>query len=202
MAEQFSQKNRRLMQWIVIVALLDLLVIGAAFYVETHQKDPTYYQIWRQANGKLGGHKMIPLTSPIINQQALLQWTTDAASAIYTYDQAHYKQQIQDAIDMYFTPNGGESFRNALQQTGVIQQLVAQKLEVTAVVEKPPAILKSGILLGRQVWKVQMPLLVTYVTASEKQQYLFIVTMMVVRVPTWQSSVGIGIDQLWVTKAT
>jgi intracellular multiplication protein IcmL len=201
MSEEFRQKNRRLMQVIVILTIIDILVISVAFYIQTHIKDPAYYQVTRQPSGKLTGVRMIPLASPIINRQALLNWVSEAASATYTYDQAHYKQQLQDVVSNYFTPTGGKSFTDALQQTGVLTQLVSEKLEVTAVVQNQPSILKSGTLLGRYVWKVQMPLLVTYVTASEKQQYSFIVTMLVVRVPTWQSAAGIGIDQIWVVRS-
>lgn len=200
MSEQFSQKNRRLMIAITLLALIDILVIGAAFYVQTHIKDPPYYQVTRQPTGKWSGTRMLALGSPIINRQALLDWVSDAAAATYTYDQAHYQQQLQNVVDTYFTKSGGESFKEALQQTGVLTQLVSEKLEVTAVVENQPAILKSGTLLGRYVWKVQLPLLVTYVTASQKQEYRFIVTMLVVRVPTWQSPQAVGIDQIWVAR--
>ncbi|NNM58802.1 MAG: DotI/IcmL/TraM family protein [Legionellales bacterium] len=200
MPKSFKEKHHNLMMLVALFAILDIVLILAAFYVQTHIKDPPYYQIWRQQSGSLTGVKMIALTSPIINQDALLNWAENAASSIYTYDQAHYKQQLQDVTNTYFTANGGTSFMSALAQTEVLTQLVSQKLEVTAVVENRPAILQSGMLLGQQVWKIQMPLLVTYVTASQSQEYRFIVTMLVVRVPTWESASAVGIDQLWVKR--
>lgn len=200
MAKPFREKNRLLMVLIAVFAVVDIVFLAVNFYIQTHIKDPPYYQVWRKQNGGLTGTKMTALAAPIINQQALINWAENAASSIYTYDQAHYKQQLQDVVNTYFTASGGASFTDALQQTGVLTQLVSQKLEVTAVVENQPAILQSGMLMGRQVWKIQMPLLVTYVTASQKQEYQFIVTMLVVRVPTWESPSAVGIDQLWVTR--
>ncbi|MBY0545033.1 MAG: DotI/IcmL/TraM family protein, partial [Gammaproteobacteria bacterium] len=99
MSDDFDRKNSRLMRLIAVVVFLNIIVICIAFYVQTHLKDPPYYQIWRQTNGKLAGQTMPPLAGPIINQQSLLHWCENAASAIYTYDQAHYQEQIQDAIN-------------------------------------------------------------------------------------------------------
>jgi intracellular multiplication protein IcmL len=201
MTDDFAQKNQRIFLLILILTIAGILGLAIAFYMETHQKEPLYYGITKQPNGKITGVTLQPLVAPIISNQALLNWTADAASSLYTYDQANYKTQIQAVIQTYFTKNGGQSFKNALTQTGVLAQLVSEKLEVTAVVENQPAILKYGELSGRQLWKVQLPLLVTYVTASETQQYHFIVTLLIVRIPTWQSPEGLGIEQLWVTKA-
>jgi intracellular multiplication protein IcmL len=130
-----------------------------------------------------------------------LNWAAEAASAAYTYDQAHYKTQLVEVINHYFTPSGGESFQKALEESGILEQLVSQQLLVTAVVQNKPILLKSGILLGRESWKVQLPLLVTYQTASQVQQNRFIVTMMIVRTDTSQDPRGIGIDQIWVQRA-
>ena len=201
MTDDFAQKNQRIFLLILILTIAGILGLAIAFYMETHQKEPLYYGITKQPSGKITGVTLQPLVAPIISNQALLNWAADAASSLYTYDQANYKTQIQAVIQTYFTENGGQSFKNALTQTGVLAQLVSEKLEVTAVVENQPAILKYGELSGRQIWKVQLPLLVTYVTASETQQYHFIVTMLVVRIPTWQSPEGLGIEELWVTKA-
>lgn len=195
---QYKQNNRRLVLAILIVLWLDFIVIITAFYLQVNQKEPLYYQVKQLDNGKLTGKQMRMLMEPIINKQTLLNWAAEAATATYTYDQANYTTQIQETIDTYFTKEGGNSFRKALEKSGVIDQLVAKKLQVSAVVDQPPAILKAGNLFGTFTWKIQMPILVTYVSASDRQDFRYILTMSIVRLPTNVSSNGIGINQIWV----
>lgn len=198
---QYKQNNHRLILFIFILLLLNIATTLGAFYLEVNQKEPLYFQVKKGADGKLVGKQMRMLMDPLINRQTLLNWASEAATATYTYDQANYQQQIQNAINTYFTAAGGQSFRAALDKSGIINQIVSQKLDVTAVVEQPPAILKSGVLLGHFTWKVQMPILVTYVSASEKQAYRYILTMSIIRLPRGQSANGIGINQIWVQSA-
>lgn len=194
--------NQRIFQGILILSFINIGLLCLAFFLGGHPKEPAYYAVERHQNGQVTGALLQPLIAPIISNQALINWVIDAASSLYTYDQANYKTQIAEVISTYFTPKGGDSFETALKNTGVIDQLVAQKMEVTAVVENQPAILKSGTLSGRQIWKIQLPLLVTYVTASETQQLHFIVTLLVLKVPPTESPEGLAIDQLWVNQAT
>jgi intracellular multiplication protein IcmL len=201
MSTALEQKIPKLLRNIALVAAANIVLVATIFYMQTHKKEPAYFLVGKQASGQLAQRQMAPLVSPIINRQALLNWAAEAASSAYTYDQANYQSQIQATIDRYFTAGGGDSFRQALQQSGVLNQLVREQLQVSAVVQEQPVILATGRLLGRYVWKIQLPLLVTYQTASERQQYRFIVTMLVVQVPTWKSANAIGIDQIGVKRA-
>lgn len=201
MSAALEQKVPKLLRNIALAVAANIVLVNTIFYMQTHKNEPAYFLMGRQANSQILQRQMAPLISPIINRQALLNWAAVAASSAYTYDQANYQAQIQTTIDRYFTASGGDSFRAALQQSGVLNQLVREQLQVSAVVQEQPVIIASGQLLGRYVWKIQLPLLVTYQTASERQQYRFIVTMLIVQVPTWKSANAIGIDQIGVKRA-
>lgn len=62
--------------------------------------------------------------------------------------------------------------------------------------------MKKDDSTGVYTWLVQMPLLVTYQSASEFSQQNNIVTMRITRVSTLNSPRGIGIDQFVVAPAS
>ena len=140
---------------------------------------------------------MTPLSRPIINRQELLLWAGRAAVAAYTYDVAHYQEQLKSVVDNYFSVAGGQAFMQALQDSGAIANLVNNKLVVTSVVNGTPLILKQGSLFGTETWRIQIPILVNYQSASEVQTNAYVVSMLIRREPTNTYPQGIAISQLF-----
>jgi intracellular multiplication protein IcmL len=70
------------------------------------------------------------------------------------------------------------------------------------VATRAPIILEKGMLSGRYSWRVQMPILVTYQSASEFTQQNIVVTMLITRISTIESPRGIGIAQIIVGPAS
>ena len=91
---------------------------------------------------------MTPLSRPIINRQELLLWAGRAAVAAYTYDVAHYQEQLKSVVDNYFSVAGGQAFMQALQDSGAIANLVNNKLVVTSVVNGTPFQISDGAAAG------------------------------------------------------
>jgi intracellular multiplication protein IcmL len=184
--------------WLFII--LNVAAIGFGIYYFTHESEPAYYAV-TNVEGKLYATRMVPLTSPITNIQAIREWSIDAITSAYTYDAANYKQQIATAMQQYFTDEGAASFQQSLQDSGAITQLLSKKLIVTAAVYGQPVVLAQGLLLGERTWKIQAPLLVTYQSASDVVVQRYIVTITIVSQPTWRFPNGIGIQQFIVANA-
>ena len=89
-----------------------------------------------------------------------------------------------------------------MQESNNLDAVKAKKLIVSAVATRAPIILQKGILNSRYSWRVQMPILVTYQSASEFSQQNNVVTMLITRVPTLNSPRGIGIAQFVVGPAS
>ena len=89
-----------------------------------------------------------------------------------------------------------------MQQSNNLDAVKAKKLIVSAVATRAPIILQKGILNGKYAWRVQMPILVTYQSASEFSQQNNVVTMLITRVSTLNSPRGIGISQFVVGPAS
>jgi len=125
---------------------------------------------------------------------ALLQWATEAASAAFTYDFVNYRAQLQKASE-YFTTNGWSSFLSELQSTRNLLAVQAKKLVINAVVTRAPVILEERVINGRYAWRIQMPMIITYQSASESTTSSTTVTLTITRVSTVTSPRGIGISQ-------
>lgn len=186
----YRDSYRRVVAILLVLILADLLLAFIVYYFATHQPEPKYFAT--SADGRIT--PIYPLTAPMVSKSALLQWANQAAVAAYTYNFATYRKELQDASE-YFTPEGWNDFETALQSSRNLETVIAKKLVVTAVATGAPVILDQGVLNGQYSWKVQMPLLVTYESASTTIQQPILVTMLITRVSTLNVPKGIAIAQ-------
>jgi intracellular multiplication protein IcmL len=175
-----------LMALVAIVALV--LVIS---YMMTHRPSPTYFAT--TAKGRI--IPLVPLSVPTMNTEGLLQWATEAAMSAYTFNFINYRQQLQSSRQ-YFTPNGWNGFMKGLYDSGNLKAVISKKLIVNAVPGGAPVIINEGTLNGRYIWKIQMPMLVTYHSANETFHNTWMVNMTVTRISTLDSVRGVGVDQI------
>lgn len=191
----FYRDNYRKVVGVLLFAILIIFMLsGALIYVVTHPPAPTYFAT--DAQGKI--IKLKALDEPNLSTAALLQWSNLAAVAAFTYNFVNYRQELQAASE-FFTPSGWEAFIQALNESNNLKAVIAKKLVVSAVATGAPVVLQEGVLDGRYAWRVQMPLLVTYQSASQVTQQNVVVTMLITRVSTLNSARGIGIAQFVVS---
>lgn len=183
--------------WASLAALVLLLL---AFYIFKTQPLPKPYMFFKQDN-QVKTQGMGYMHQPIVSELSLLQWVIMAATAAYTYRADNYKTQLNHAMQTYFTPEGAQGFMTALEQSGALRQVANNNLIVTSVVTSTPVILAQGPLLGEYAYKIQIPLLVTYQSASEVQTDRYIVSMLVVLVDPSVLPTGYGIKQFVVQRA-
>lgn len=191
MRKNFYRDNyRRVVIAVLFLIFINLALVFILYYLSTHRPEPKYFAT--SADGRIT--PIYPLTAPMVSDSALLQWANQAAVAAYTYNFATYRKELQDASE-YFTPEGWGDFETALESSRNLETVINKKLVVTAVATGAPVILDRGILTGHYSWKVQMPLLVTYESASTTIQQPILVTMLVTRVSTLNVPKGIAIAQ-------
>lgn len=195
---KFYKDNQRKVIFALLIAILVNLVLGwMLVYIITHPPAPKYFAT--SINGRIT--PLFPLDQPNQSDSAVLQWANQAAIASFTYNFVNYRDELQ-ASSGFFTPEGWDQFLNALQQSNNLDAVKAKKLIVSAVATRAPIILQKGILNGNFSWRVQMPILVTYQSASEFTQQNNVVTMLITRVSTLNSPRGIGISQFVVGPAS
>lgn len=195
---KFYKDSQRKVIFALLIAILVNLVLGLMLvYIITHPPAPKYFAT--SINGRIT--PLFPLDQPNQSDSAVLQWANQAAIASFTYNFVNYRDELQ-ASSGFFTPEGWDQFLNALQQSNNLDAVKAKKLIVSAVATRAPIILQKGVLNGSFSWRVQMPILVTYQSASEFTQQNNVVTMLITRVSTLNSPRGIGISQFVVGPAS
>ncbi len=186
---------------LVVVLLLSLasnfVLVGSISYLFLHPPAPKYFAT--SINGRIT--PLYPLDMPNQSDSAVLQWANQAAIAAFTYNFVNYRTELQ-ASSGFFTADGWTQFLNALKASNNLDAVKAKKLIVSAVATQAPIILQKGVLNGVYSWRVQMPILVTYQSASEFSQANNVVTMLITRVSTLNSPRGIGIAQFIVGPAS
>lgn len=195
--EFYQDSHRKVMLALLLAILANLLLGGFLFYVIAHPPAPRYFAT--SINGRIT--PLFPLNEPNQSDSAVLQWANQAAIAAFTYNFVNFRDELQ-ASSGFFTAEGWDQFLDALQQSNNLDAVKAKKLIVSAVATRAPIILQKGLLNGHYSWRVQMPILVTYQSASEFTQQNNVVTMLITRVSTLNSPRGIGIAQFVVGPAS
>lgn len=186
----YRDNYRKIVGALLFFVLIITVLVAALIYIVTNPPQPRYFAT--TVDGRI--KPLVPLDQPNIAQAALLQWAATAAVAAYTYNFVNYRQALQ-ATSASFTPDGWSAFMEALDSSNNLNAVIAKKLVVSAVATGAPVILQQGILEGRYSWRIQMPMLITYQSASQFSRQSILVTLLITRVSTLNSPEGIGISQ-------
>lgn len=192
----YRDNHHKVMMALLVAIATVILLCGVLIYVVTHPPAPKYFAT--SIDGRI--IPLVPLSEPNMPTSALLLWGNQAATAAFTYDFVNYRQALQAASD-YFTPEGWRDFLNALTGSNNLNAVITKKLVVSATATGAPVVLQQGLLNGTYAWRVQLPMVVTYQSASQVAQQNVMVTMLVMRISTLNSSRGVGIAQFIVSGA-
>ncbi len=195
--EFYKDSQRKVIMALLVAVFVNLVMGFMLVYMLRNPPAPKYFAT--SINGRVT--PLFALNEPNQSDSAVLQWANQAAIAAFTYNFVNYRDELQ-ASSGFFTADGWDQFLTALQQSNNLDAVKAKKLIVSAVATRAPIILQKGLLNGSYSWRVQMPLLVTYQSASEFTQQNNVVTLLITRVSTLNSPRGIGISQFVVGPAS
>lgn len=190
----YRDNYRRVMKLLLIMSLVMVVLVLTMAYLFTHREEPKYFATTQ--SGRV--LELVPLSTPMLSTEALLSWASQVAMGAYTYNFANYRQKLQSQ-EINFTSDAWQQFLTQLKDSGNIQAVDQRKINVSAVIAGSPVVVYEGMLSGRYAWKVQAPLLVTFVSASDRFQKNYMVTMIIVRVSTLQNQNGVAVAQFIVS---
>ena len=174
---------------VMALIVLMLVTLSIVLYQTMHRPEPQFMAT--QSNGQQ--MELSPFDEPNLLPDTLIRWASKAAILAYTFDFYDYANEIQSARP-YFTDEGWSSYLGSVNH--LFENITTNKLIVTSVVSGTPVISNQGELPDTgYTWRIQMPFLVTYQSASTTSQQNFLVSVTIVRVPTNINPQGIGINQ-------
>lgn len=135
------------------------------------------------------------LNRPVQSTNEVLSWTTQVITKAYSISFANHQQQLAD-IRPSFTEPGWRGFEQALSRSGFIEKILSQQFVSSAVPEKAPVVIAEGMVDGAYGWRLQVPIIVTYQSASSTTSQTVQVQVTVVRRPETENPKGLGIAQI------
>ena len=191
MAEYIGQRNRyrMLVKWLTISAIVAAAQVAVLIFMLINPASGKFYVTTR--NGDV--LPVQPLSAPIVTDAYISSWAGMRVRSAFSLDFSKYGKELSQ-LQGSFTERGWAQFQSAVSKANIVKQLQNEKMIVTSVVTSTPVILKQGVLQGSYTWRVSVPLLVSFVSASADTKRQLNVTLLVRRVPVMDVKNGIQID--------
>lgn len=188
---------------VTITTLSGLFALGAfsslAMTADTFWARPVTNFIWRE-DGTEGECNATVLAQPTISQSRIVDFASDAAVTINSYDYYNQATVIGSALRQYFTSTGRDSYVAEVNRTGSPLAFRRNFVEQTAYRIGVPNIKEEGYISGRQFWRIEVPLVQYRKSNADTNESRSLLTMLIVTVrPSPDNPNGIGIDSIAAT---
>ena len=185
----YRDNYRRAVMALLLVLLINIgLIIGLVFEW-THPPKPQYFSA--TADGRI--IEIHPLSDPVVTNQFVLQWATNAARRTYSWDFIHWQQNLQDASN-YFTASGWKTFLAQLKASNNLNTLQKYHMVTDVTITGAPKLLANALIDGHYVWKISLPMSIKYTNGKKAIYQTAEVTLLVIREPVWRHPDRIAIN--------
>lgn len=190
--ENYSRERHVMFSRLIVVLAVALCVsIGMNIVLSTRPVEMKFFAT--DVEGKI--KQLTPIDQAITTLNELNTWVVNSTTQALTFSFANYRQELS-AARQNFTTAGWAGFEKALAESNLLETIKARRYVSTAVPAGAPVLMASGLVEGRFAYKFQVPIVVTYASASEttSKQYLF--EVVVVRQPETVHPRGLGIASI------
>lgn len=186
-----TQFRRSMKLSLCLVAALCLSLSVSALLLLNRPK-PRYFA----ATPDLRLAPMVPLDQPLLTQEGLLTWVSNAITGAMSLNFLEWREKLE-SIRSHFEDEAFKSFLASLQSSGVLDMIRDKRLSASAVATRAPVIIASGLVGGKATWKIEFPLIVSYESSQgvESTQKL-LATVLVCRASTTKTPRGVVIQQV------
>ena len=186
-----KQFHRSMKLSLCLVAALCLSIAVSALLL-LNQPKPRYFA----ATPDLRLAPMVPLDQPLLTQEGLLTWASNAITGAMSLNFLEWREKLE-SLRPHFEDEAFKSFLASLQSSGVLDMIRDKRLSASAVATRAPVIIASGLVGGRATWKIEFPLIVSYESSQgvESTQKL-LATVLVCRASTAKTPRGVVIQQV------
>ncbi len=174
----------------LVAALCLSLAVSALLLL--NQPKPRYFA----ATPDLRLAPMVPLDQPLLTQEGLLTWASNAITGAMSLNFLEWREKLE-SIRPHFEDEAFKSFLASLQSSGILDMIRDKRLSASAVATRAPVIIASGLVGGKATWRIEFPLIVSYESSQgvESTQKL-LATVLVCRASTAKTPRGVVIQQV------
>ena len=151
-----TQFRRSMKVSLCLVAAL-CLSLGVSALLLLNQPKPRYFA----ATPDLRLAPMVPLDQPLLTQDGLLTWASNAITGAMSLNFLEWREKLE-SIRPHFEDEAFKSFLASLQSSGILDMIRDKRLSASAVATRAPVIIASGLVGGKATWRIEFPLIVSY----------------------------------------
>ena len=146
------QENRRLFSLLFLLMVAVAVSIGC-MYVVQKRNAPPYYVTTNENNQYVAP---TPLHEPLYDDNGMKARALRMLQGLMSYDYFNYIQQINEKR-YWFTDDGWESYRKALEDSQTLDMINAYRMIVKFKPTKTPEIIRQGVLKdGSYAWQIEI----------------------------------------------
>jgi intracellular multiplication protein IcmL len=175
---------------LIVVALIFSLIMNCVQLFS--QPSPKYYALTHD----LRVVELTPTDTANISQAKLINWVSETICTTFTFDFLNYRHVLMDVRPNY-TKGAFDGIVKSLETSGNLELVKTKRLVTRASLKGAPVIVKEGVRKGYRMWKIELPIIISYESSQgvEASQDL-IGTVVVSREDERQVPRGVLIHQL------
>ena len=186
----YRDNYRHAMMLLILVFFIDVVLMVSIVHRYLNPPKPQYFP----TNSSYQLIKYHPLSDPVVDNNYVLQWVANAVQQAFSLDFIHWRDQLQHASNN-FTAAGWNFFLQAYKKSGDLKTLINLNMVANATVTGSPVIQYENVLDGRYIWKINLPIMITYTNTQKTINQPLNVTVIVVRVPVQTNPDRIAINE-------
>lgn len=175
-----------------VMALVTGIALSAAVWAVAKKPEARYFAA-REDGGIL---PLVPVSIPFLTDGEVTNFAVKAVTRSLTMDFANWRDDLTGASHYFERPGGWNSFLDALESSGMLAYIREHRLVSTAVANGAVIVQSGSDDAQRYRWTVQIPLTVTYESASELSRDHLVAEVSIKRLPTWESPDAVGIARI------
>ena len=109
--------------------------------------------------------ELTPTDEPNITQEKLINWVSETVCRTFTLDFLNYRQTLMDVRSNYHK-GAYKSILRSLGESGNLQMIKVKRLVSRATLSGTPVITKEGVVKGHMMWKLELPMLISYESSN------------------------------------
>ncbi|HYD17669.1 MAG TPA: DotI/IcmL/TraM family protein [Patescibacteria group bacterium] len=184
---------KNLMHLVKMLGVVALVLTGFDYYYISHFVPQDGYYAVSPGGAK---RRLLGLSLPNVNRDAILRWAGAAGTEIFTFGFHDIDERMTRARRL-FSDEGWKSFSEALGKARLLKAMMDQQHIMTAIPAAPPRMLMEGIYNGDYSWIVEIPMILTTRAGAETRNSRTNMRLVIIRMPTKQNPMGIGIKTIY-----
>jgi intracellular multiplication protein IcmL len=136
-----------------------------------------------------------PYEVPHVANPVVLSWMNESVVTTFSYDFANYNSSFQLA-STYYTPSGWAEIDNRHKELHDLEQVIKNKLAMSAVATDTGKIVSQGVVNGVYTWLVEAPYLIVASDSSHNVRRSILVRALIVRSDPDVHYRGLAIDKI------